>query len=185
MATNQRDLTTLEYIVLGLISEEPQSGYSIISTLEIGSHRWSASPGSIYPLLKRLEKQGYIVGELEIVYETRPRKMYSLTEAGGQALDDWLGGPITEAEIAIERDVAMIKFLFAEKRLPRESVLAWLKRYQALTEKFDISRQLFYDLAIGESSLHQRLLHEQMMMELDMLRNWIELAHRRLMGEKE
>ncbi|MEJ2364796.1 MAG: PAS domain S-box protein, partial [Deltaproteobacteria bacterium] len=41
---------------MGLISMEPQSGYSIISTFESGRYRWSGSPGSVYPILKRLEK---------------------------------------------------------------------------------------------------------------------------------
>lgn len=175
-----RDLTTLEFIVLGLISEAPQSGYSIISTLETGIHRWSASPGSIYPLLKRLEKQGYIEGELEIIYETRPRKMYSLSEQGGRALDEWLRGPLSEAEAITERDIALIKFLFAEKRLPRDEVLDWLDRYEALTRTSDTNRRVFYDLLISESTNHQRLIHELTLMELNMLRTWIELARSRL-----
>jgi DNA-binding PadR family transcriptional regulator len=51
-----RELTTLEYIVLGLISLQPQSGYDVVSYFESGAYSWSASPGSIYPMLKRLEK---------------------------------------------------------------------------------------------------------------------------------
>ena len=86
----KRDLTALEYIVLGLVSLQPQSGYSITSFFEDGSYSWSASPGSIYPMLKRLEDGGMILGELEMEYETRPRKVYTLTESGGKRLDEWL-----------------------------------------------------------------------------------------------
>lgn len=178
--SQERDLTTLEYIVLGLISEAPQSGYSIISALETGMHRWSASPGSIYPILRRLEKQGLIVGELELIYETRPRKMYKLMPLGEQILDDWLRGPFRETEALDERDIALIKFLFAEKRLSRAEVIAWLDEFERVTDSIDFQRRIFYELALNESSLHQQLIHQITMMELDMQRTWIQTARRRL-----
>lgn len=176
----ERDFTPLEYIVLGLISIEPQSGYSIISTLETGVSRWSASPGSIYPILKRLEKQALIEGELEIVYETRPRKMYRLTPSGGSALDDWLRGPLRWSEVLEERDIVLIKFLFMEKRLPRADVLAWLDAYESLTDSYDAQQRVFYEVLMTGSSLHQQLIHEITLMELNMQRTWIQLARRRL-----
>ncbi len=179
----ERDLTTLEYIVLGLIGEAPQSGYSIISTLETGTHRWSASPGSIYPVLKRLEKQELILGELEIVYETRPRKMYRLTVSGEALLDAWLRGPLKESEVMDERDIVLVKFLFAEKRLSRQEVLNWLDEYEKRTEAFDVRRRIFYELTQSESSLHQQLIHEATMMEINRQRTWIQMARHRLEGE--
>ena len=179
----ERELSTLEYIVLGLISEAPQSGYSIISALETGIHRWSASPGSIYPILKRLEKENAISGELEMVYETRPRKMYSLTPDGENLLDDWLRSEIKETEVLEERDSVLVRFLFAEKRLSREDVLAWLDSYEQKTEEFDAQRRIFTELTISQSSLHQQLIHEATLMELNMQRTWIQMARRRLAAE--
>ncbi len=176
----RRELTTLEYVVLGLISVEPQSGYSIISTLEAGTHRWSASPGSIYPILKRLEKQGVISGELEIIYETRPRKMYKLTALGERLLDDWIRAPMPMAQLLDERDIALIKFLFAEQRLTRDECMAWLDTYESMTESYDVQRRIWYDLTMSASSLHQQLIHEATLMELNMQRTWIQMAKRRL-----
>jgi PadR family transcriptional regulator PadR len=94
-----RELTTLEYIVLGLISLQPQSGYDVVSYFESGAYSWSASPGSIYPMLKRLEKQRVILGELEIQYETRPRKVYHLQESGAKLLDAWLAPNTQDASL--------------------------------------------------------------------------------------
>ncbi len=180
----ERDLTTLEHIVLGLIAEEPQSGYSIISALESGSQRWSASPGAIYPILKRLEAQGCITGELELVYETRPRKMYTLTEYGAEQLDQWLRASLPSSEILDERDIVLVKFLFMEKRLPRADVMAWLENYERLTNAFDPGSRVFRG-AFGDDapSLHQQLIHESTMMELNMQRTWIQMARRRLQNE--
>jgi len=181
----ERELTTLEHIVLGLIGEAPQSGYSIISALETGMHRWSASPSSIYPVLKRLEKLGCIEGALDVVYETRPRKMYSLTARGEDMLLRWLRAPLPWSEVLDERDVVLIKFLFMEKRLPRAEVLAWLDEYERLTEEYDAPRRAFYEVLIQGSSLHQQLIHEVTMMELNMQRTWIQLARRRLQNAPE
>ncbi|MCD4685627.1 MAG: PadR family transcriptional regulator [Anaerolineae bacterium] len=180
-----RELTTLEQIVLGLISIEPQSGYSIISSLETNTPRWSASPGSIYPILKRLEKQGLIVGELEMVHETRPRKMYTLTPEGEAAVDAWLRGPLTWGEVLDERDVVLIKFLFMEKRLSRAEVITWLDEYERLTDEYDAPRRTFAEALISGSTLHQQLIHEVTLMELNMQRTWIQLARRRLENTPE
>jgi DNA-binding PadR family transcriptional regulator len=181
----ERELTTLEHIVLGLIGEGPQSGYSIISTLETGVHRWSASPGSIYPILKRMEKLGCIAGVLEIVHETRPRKMYTLTPLGEELLDAWLRAPLPWNEVLDERDVVLIKFLFMEKRLTRAEVLAWLDEYERLTEQYDAPRRMFHEALMSGSSLHQQLIHEVTLMELNMQRTWIQVARRRLQTEAQ
>jgi DNA-binding PadR family transcriptional regulator len=179
----ERELTTMEHIVLGLVGEEPQSGYSIISTLETGVHRWSASPGSIYPILKRLEKLGCIEGELEIIYETRPRKMYHLTAWGEEILNSWLRAPLPWSEVLDGRDIVLIKFLFMEKHLTREEVLAWLDEYERVTVEYDAPRRTFHEALISGSSLHQQLIHEVTLMELNMQRTWIQMARRRLRAD--
>jgi DNA-binding PadR family transcriptional regulator len=181
----QRDLTTLEYYVLGLISVEPQSGYSIISYFEMDWWRWhgSSSPGSIYPILKRLESQGIIDGELEVVHETRPRKMYTLTPLGEELLDAWLRAPVTKDEAGEERATMMMKFLFAEKRLSSEEILKWLDSYEEATSYYITLLQVNRNpMATGVWSLHQQLILEATLMELNMQRTWIQMARQRLLA---
>ncbi len=175
-----RTLTTLEYVVLGLISVEPQSGYSLITFLESGVYRWSASPGSIYPMLKRLEQHEIIAGQLEMQYETRPRKMYTLTARGESLLDSWLRAPLTNREVGQERDIMLLKFLFAERRLSRDEVLAWLDGYEKATDTYIAMSNMQRDPTLAEWSLHQRLLIEASLMELEMQRAWIQRARQRV-----
>ncbi len=175
-----RTLTTLEYVVLGLIGMEPQSGYSLITFFEAGVYRWSASPGSIYPMLKRLEQQGIIAGRLEMEYETRPRKMYTLTSLGESLLDEWLRAPLTSTEIGQERDIVLLKFLFAEKRLTRAEVIAWLDAYEKATDTYIMMANMQRDPKAKVWSVHQQLLIEQSLMELEMQRSWIQMALKRL-----
>lgn len=181
-----RELTVLEYVVLGLISTGPQSGYSIITTFDREVYRrWSASPGAIYPMLKRLEKRGVIVGELEGAHRTRPRRMYSLTPHGGQLLDEWLRARPSKTDVTEERDITLLKFLFAEKRLPRKEVLAWLAALEAALHDYEL---MFYTQRNPESSdwsPHQQLVVEAMIMEINLQRAWAIMARSRLQGAGE
>ena len=176
----RRELTTTEYIILGLINNAPQTGYGIIGTLETIASRWSASSGAIYPALKRLERQGLISGTVEMVHEARGRKVYQITPDGLDALDSWLRTPVDANEIIGERDMALVKFLFAEKRLTREEVLAWLDAYERSAEIYNATHSLWHQAMMSVASVHQQLVEEATQMELNMQRSWIQLARERL-----
>lgn len=184
---SKRDLTTLEYIVLGLVSLEPQSGYSISSFFDDGAYSWSASPGSVYPMLKRLEKQGVIEGELEMQYETRPRKMYSLTQEGGRLLDGWLQEVPKMRPFHQEREIAQLRFQFMEKRLSHEAIMRWVMAYLDAVRYASTVEQIYMEpirKAMEEDrthySLHSELLMQAYIMEINALRTWLELVKTRL-----
>lgn len=68
-------------IILGVMSflVEPQYGYSLVQALErIGL---PVEPGTLYPLLRRLEKQGLLESSWD-TSENRPRKYYKLSFTG-------------------------------------------------------------------------------------------------------
>ncbi|WP_047981490.1 PadR family transcriptional regulator [Ornithinibacillus contaminans] len=68
-------------ITIGVLSQlsDPQYGYSLVTSLdEKGVH---VEPGTLYPLLRRLEKQGLLESSWD-TNETRPRKYYVLSEMG-------------------------------------------------------------------------------------------------------
>lgn len=73
-------------ITLGALSQlsEPQYGYSLVTKLE--EKGISVEPGTLYPLLRRLEKQGLLNSEWD-TNEARPRKYYVLSETGGEVYD--------------------------------------------------------------------------------------------------
>ncbi len=183
-----RELTTLEYIVLGLVSLQPQSGYSIGSFFESSTYSWSASPGSIYPMLKRLDKQGVISGTLEMTHETRPRKMYTLTDKGGLLLDEWLREVPKMRPFYEQREVAQLRFQFMERRLPVNDVLRWINDYLDAVQYASSVVHVYHEpiqqiMEEDEStySLHSQLLMEGYIMEINTLRTWLELARTRLL----
>ena len=73
---------TLEFAIMLMIKNKPTYGYEIISLLE--KHPLlSAKENTIYPLLRRLLKAGYITSSWQESSEgLPPRKYYSITELG-------------------------------------------------------------------------------------------------------
>lgn len=59
--------------------EEPQYGYSLLAALEKGG--FPVEGNTLYPLLRRLEKQGLLTSEWS-VSENRPRKYYRVSAEG-------------------------------------------------------------------------------------------------------
>lgn len=183
---NSRDLTSLEYVVIGLIGMEPQSGYSIVSYFDEGMYSWSASPGSIYPILKRLEKQGIITGQLEMEYETRPRKVYTLTSLGEKLLDDWLREVPKVRPFYEQREMALLRFQFMESRLKLPEVIQWLENYLDVIRVTDAHRQVVHAGVLaamdeyGLGSVHKQLVLEATIMEINAMRTWLEMSIARL-----
>ena len=52
--------------------------------------------------------------------------------------------------------------------------------HEAAIQPYDVAHRTWYDLQMSVTSVHQQLLLESTMMELEMLRNWVKLARERL-----
>jgi len=76
-----------ELLVLSLLESEPHHGYDISRLIEIrsgGALHFHVT--SLYPLLYKLEKQGWITGQWVEKAEQRRRRYYRLTDEGRQIL---------------------------------------------------------------------------------------------------
>ncbi|HTY22218.1 MAG TPA: PadR family transcriptional regulator [Desulfomonilaceae bacterium] len=63
--------------------EEPIFGLEILR--ELRRHGYELSPGTLYPLLHRMEERGLLKSEKELV-TGRIRRVYRITDSGRQAL---------------------------------------------------------------------------------------------------
>ena len=98
-------------LILSLIEERPRHGYEISKLIEqrsSGAVRFNVA--SLYPLLYRLERQGWIQGRWVEKSGQRRRRYYRLTRQGRKVLASQLRGwrefvaginRITEAENAL------------------------------------------------------------------------------------
>ncbi|MFB6489697.1 MAG: helix-turn-helix transcriptional regulator [Thermoproteus sp. AZ2] len=77
-------------LALYLLSSRPLSGYEIIRTIEgVFRGKVRPSPGTIYPLLRYLEEEGYIEASEQFVGKRRKR-IYRITEKGKALLQQYM-----------------------------------------------------------------------------------------------
>lgn len=87
--------------VLLLLAERPRHGYEIITEIvERSEGRWQPSPGSVYPVLKRLAADGMVTSERD-----GDRRVFDLTADGRAHVEEnaeRLGEPWAEVSVPSE-----------------------------------------------------------------------------------
>lgn len=74
----------LDYAVLKSLNREPLSGTELMDVIEEKT-KWKPSPGSMYPLLKKLREQGAIE---EVESDEPGLRRFALTGSGEELLED-------------------------------------------------------------------------------------------------
>jgi PadR family transcriptional regulator AphA len=123
------ELSPTAYVILGMVSREPRSGYEIKALVdETTRFFWAASYGQIYPELKRLSEAGLVEG-VDSPRGDRKRTLYAITAEGGKALREWLRRPPQTFEM---REEGLLKLFFSGV-LPAEQAaetLSWMREHR-------------------------------------------------------
>jgi PadR family transcriptional regulator PadR len=78
---------TLDLLILKILALGPNHGWGISNRIrQISREGLSASQGSLYPALHRLEMRGHITSEMAPSENNRRARIYTLTKAGRQQL---------------------------------------------------------------------------------------------------
>lgn len=75
----------LELALLGLLAKEPGHGYALLERLS-AFDTLDIAAGTLYPLLRRLERDRLVSSDWTEPYGGPPRKVYTLTEPGSKRL---------------------------------------------------------------------------------------------------
>src|SRR5215213_5591909 len=103
------ELSPTAYVILGMLSWRPMSGYDIKAIVDHSTRFfWATSYGQIYPELHRLAEAGLVEGEPE-TGSGRRRTAYTLTATGREALRHWLA---QEPRTFEQRDEGLLKLFF-------------------------------------------------------------------------
>ena len=119
------------YFILGLLAEQPMSGYDI--KLFLKSLDWlvaSPSFGSVYPTLHALLDDALVTVNVIQNNDKPARKIYTITEAGRRDLRAWIKQPI-------ESDVSLKTFLMRlmlAGSLSQEELVTYLQKRRAQVE---------------------------------------------------
>lgn len=74
------------FLALLALQSGPMHGYQIASWLQERTHGFfTLSWGALYPILHRLERQGFIAGAWEDIGPAKKRKIYSISAKGRRA----------------------------------------------------------------------------------------------------
>jgi DNA-binding PadR family transcriptional regulator len=124
----------LELAVLGLLKERPMHGYQL--SRELGDSLgglWRVSYGSLYPTLRRLERDAAIESEAGDVRGARRKKVYRITSKGEQIFLELLQESPQDTQTEDARFRMRLAFF---RYLPPETRIRLLeRRRQALKDR--------------------------------------------------
>jgi PadR family transcriptional regulator AphA len=165
-------LTPVSYLVLGWIAHSPATPYELKRRVahSVG-YFWMFPHSQLYAEPARLVKLGLLEEEQE--QKGRRRRVYSITEAGRQALDEWLHEPTSEAPQI--RDVGLLKLFFSDS-LGTDSVVA-LARAQEQSHRERLATYEKLEPAIPDDSVFGRAtLRMGFVFERAFIEFWNEIA---------
>lgn len=88
---------TLEYILLGLLKDQPDHGYALFERIQDTpelSLIWNLKRSKLYYLLEKLAGEGLLSLSVRPQDVYPDRKIYQLTPQGQQAFQVWVGEPV-------------------------------------------------------------------------------------------
>ena len=152
----------LEYLILAMVGSGIDSGYAMRKQMDSWrGGRWSSESGSVYRVLRRLERDGLIREARRVGVPNRQRTEYELNESGAASLRAWLVEPPDRSEFAYLVDPIRTRAYFLGRLEPVERVRvvkAWTGAAKALAAEL---RQESKDLASDEltAAAFRNLVH--------------------------
>ncbi len=111
------------------------SGYDIKKFVEMGiSHFWNESYGQLFPTLSRLVDEGLATKEQAQGSGRRKRFLYTITDQGREALEEWLRAP---SEPVRTRSELTLKFFLSCRRPPAEAARLLEEHRSQLEERLE------------------------------------------------
>lgn len=147
--------TLLDYAILGLIQNEPLSGYRIRKYFEeTALGNYSSSPGTIYPALKRLQKEMLVQNVVQV---TTSKASFQITESGILILKNWFLKPIEKIDVEKKKDELLLRFGFMEALIEKNKRINFLTSFRDLLIIYVSELQEYYNNESVNMPLHGKL----------------------------
>jgi len=134
---------SLRFALLALLSVDAMTGYDLHKRFDSSvGHVWYAPDSQIYPELRKMEADGVVTAE-EVPWGTKGTKReYHITEAGQQALRDWMNATLPYARFRDAMHLKSAYFEWATPEAARAQLRAHIEHYES-------------ELAQWEEQIHQ------------------------------
>jgi DNA-binding PadR family transcriptional regulator len=163
---------SLRHAVLGLLSEEPGSGWDLLQKFEMSlANVWPATQRQVYGARPKRADAGLIA----VVEEgPRGRKVYEITDEGRAELRHWL----LETRPRTRRDDLLLRVFFLNAVEPAQARGFLARTAEAVTERHEELRKLDEQIDWGDDALsvYGRLALEWGLRYTVMHREWAEWA---------
>jgi len=120
----------LEFLILALVGEGVSSGYAMRKQMtKMRGGRWSSESGSVYRVLRRLERDDLVTEARRVGVPNRERTEYELTTQGVAVLQSWLTFPPDRQEFGYLVDPIRTRAYFITRLKPAEQtrvVKGWI-----------------------------------------------------------
>ena len=170
--TKKSSAHTLEYILLGLIQEQPAHGYGLYKRLRNTpelSLIWQIKRSKLYYLLGKLESDGFLSVSVSSQGAYPDRNVYQLTSRGKKALESWMNSPVMSSRYIRLAFLSKLYFLLRENEEGAVELIdqqikicqSWLqnlqRQHQSLEKDDFINSQVFL-FRIGQIKAMQEWL---------------------------
>jgi DNA-binding PadR family transcriptional regulator len=164
----------LAAFVLGLVWQHgPCSAYEIRRfLLDSPSAQWSGSAGAIYPLVRRLERDGLLRGA-QIRGDRRGRREVTITALGSAALRAWIGPPLGPGVVTVTADPLRSRARFLGALTPKRRA-AWIAAAKTALEEVLAAVDRWDAIYGAASDPHLRFLTTHAKLETAARRAWLD-----------
>ncbi len=128
---------SLRYALLALLSVDAMTGYDLHKRFDSSvGHVWYAPDSQIYPELRKMEADGVVRAE-EIPWGAKSTKReYHITDAGRQALRDWMNQTLPYARVRDAMHLKSAYFEWADPDAARAQLDAHIEHHRAELEQW-------------------------------------------------
>lgn len=171
-----------QFAVLGVLSIRSMSAYEIKQFIQrsVGFF-WAESEAQLYPTLKKLSQQGWVIFHEEKATKAGNKKIYTITEHGRKALISWLE---SKTERPIYRNELLLKLFFGNNQSEKGNIEILKQAMLNANETLKLLEAIKNNLAKTKVSCH-RMLYVELTIEYGMMSlkteiSWCEMGIRRI-----
>ncbi|MEW5816471.1 MAG: PadR family transcriptional regulator [Spirochaetota bacterium] len=164
---------SLQYAVLGLLSENPHYGYEIKQEFEnsIGDI-WPISYGQLYPTLKMLTERGFVTRKKESGKKAIDKNVYFITDEGRKHLQKWINDYPKKIQLSIKDEFTLL-FFFYEKIGTAKLLTMMKEQYKSLDYQSNKYKHLLLSLR-GNKRQFPKAIIRKMLLHLEAEKQWLQ-----------
>lgn len=154
---------TLQYMILGLLTRQPMTGYDIKQTFDKEKAEfWTAPFSQIYPELNRMLNDG-LISLLKTDTTNSRKKTYQLTKDGRNLFEQWLTTPLSPETTMLDNDNFILRLHFLGHEHP--TILRQLLTLRVRTLNLEIAQ---LELELTEVVNHPEQLGRELIIKKEL-----------------